>query len=160
MRRELSRCFSNTATLLLLLDVIIVKYVDFILLAREYQGDERGTGTNSSVGRETHEQGSDFGFGPDVALALALLRHLESHLHAPNEISSLLLADRIPQLRVLPLSLLVVVQPLRDVEGIGTEEPVDLLFEFGDFFFFEGVLKDFGAENEHGLVEVPVVLLV
>ena len=50
--------------------------------------------------------------------------------------------------------------PLRDIEGIGAEEPIDFFFELHKLGRIEGILEDFCRENGQGLEEVNVRALV
>ena len=64
------------------------------------------------------KQRSDLSLGPEIALPIIFLGHLLSQLHSLEEISVGVLGTRLFKLRVLLLSLLVELDPLRNVESV------------------------------------------
>mmetsp|Transcript_4744 Transcript_4744/g.8113 ORF Transcript_4744/g.8113 Transcript_4744/m.8113 type:complete len:203 (+) Transcript_4744:286-894(+) len=112
------------------------------------------------MGSEAVEQGPDLRLGSQVALPVILLGHLEPHLHPLKDLLVVLLGPGLLQLGELLLASLVELHPLTDVEGVGPEEPADLLLQLGHVLLVEGWLEDLAGEYHHGLVEVAVGLLV
>ena len=138
----------------------ILENIDLIFLTWENQGYERWASFDSSVRSKSVKQWANFSLRSNIALALALFWHLEAHFHPSNQLIRLLLANWVAQLWILSLLLLIDVKALWDIESIWTEKSVDFLFKFWYLLLFESILKYLGAENEHGLIKVPVILLI
>ena len=68
--------------------------------------------------RQTTKEGANLIFGSDITLSIILLWNLKSLLHAIDQIIRLLFVRWISQLGVSLLPLLIIMQSLRNIEGI------------------------------------------
>ena len=138
----------------------ILENIDLIFLAWENQGYKWWASFDSSMRCKSVKQWANFSLRSYVTLTLTLFWYLEAHFHASNQLIRLLLANWVTQLRVLSLLLLIDMQTLWDIESIWTEKSVYFLLKFWNLLLFERILQYLRAENEHGLIKVPVILLI
>ena len=120
----------------------VLEDLDFVLLAREDHRDKSRSAVGGTVRCETAEQWPNLVLGPQIGLSVALLGHLKSHLHSLEELIVSLLGAGFVEARVLVLSLLIKLDPLGDIESVGPEETIDLLFKLWYVFLVEGGLED------------------
>ena len=108
------------------------------------------------------KQRSDFSFGSEIALSIALLRYFESRLHSLQDLFRIigLIWSSLLQLRVLLFPGFVPLNSSRQVECVRSEKSIDLFLELWDISLVESCLEDLGGEDHHSLVEVPVGFLI